>query len=214
MENASKALVMAGGILIALLVVGALMLMINQVSYYQKSESTSEKAQQQAEFNKEYVQFTYGDVKGYELISLVNKVINYNSKEAVGNSVDYSLKITVNIDMVGTTALFKKKYTISNGNTSFYDDISKYRELENTYSLSIMSKLSANYDKLKAVEGKNDEYANAMKEITGRAGVNVGIKDIEKYREYSEFKTSTFKPGEVKYYSNGQVKEMSFEFKN
>ena len=53
MENASKALVMAGGILIALLVVGALMLMINQVSYYQKSESTSEKAQQQAEFNKE-----------------------------------------------------------------------------------------------------------------------------------------------------------------
>lgn len=228
MENASKALVMAGGILIALLVVGALMLMINQVSYYQKSESTSEKAQQQAEFNKEYVQFTYGDVKGYELISLVNKVINYNSKEAVGNSVDYSLKITVNIDMVGTTgtsfaqkygingntALFKKKYTISNGNTNFYDDISKYRELENTYSLSIMSKLSANYDKLKAVEGKNDEYANAMKEITGRAEVNVGIKDIEKYREYSEFKTSTFKPGEVKYYPNGQVKEISFEFKN
>lgn len=227
MENASKALVMAGGILIALLVVGALMLMINQVSYYQKSESTSEKAQQQAEFNKEYVQFTYGDVKGYELISLVNKVINYNSKEAVGNSVDYSLKITVNIDMVGTTtsfaqkygingntALFKKKYTISNGNTNFYDDISKYRELENKYSLSIMSKLSANYDKLKEVEGKNDEYANAMKEITGRAGVNVGIKDIEKYREYSEFKTSTFKPGEVKYHSNGQVKEMSFEFKN
>lgn len=228
MENASKALVMAGEILIALLVVGALMLMINQVSYYQKSESTSEKAQQQAEFNKEYVQFTYGDVKGYELISLVNKVINYNSKEAVGNSVDYSLKITVNIDMVGTTgtsfaqkygingntALFKKIYTISDGNTNFYDDISKYRELENTYSLSIMSKLSANYDKLKAVEGKNDEYANAMKEITGRAGVNVGIKDIEKYREYSEFKTSTFKPGEVKYYPNGQVKEMSFEFKN
>lgn len=228
MENASKALVMAGGILIALLVVGALMLMINQVSYYQKSESTSEKAQQQAEFNKEYVQFTYGDVKGYELISLVNKVINYNSKEAVGNSVDYSLKITVNIDMVGTTgtsfaqkygingntALFKKKYTISNGNTNFYDDISKYRELENKYSLSIMSKLSANYDKLKAVEGKNDEYANAMKEITGRAEVNVGIKDIEKYREYSEFKTSTFKPGEVKYYPNGQVKEISFEFKN
>ena len=31
MENASKALVMAGGILIALLVVGALMLMVNQV---------------------------------------------------------------------------------------------------------------------------------------------------------------------------------------
>lgn len=226
MENASKALVMAGGILIALLVVGALMLMVNQVSYYQKSESTSEKAQQQADFNKEYVQFTYSDLKGYELISLVNKVIDYNKKEAVGNSVDYSLKMTVNIDMVGTsgtsfaqkygtsgnTVLFKKKYTITNNDISFYNDISKYRELENTYSLSIMSKLSANYDKLKSVEGNTNEYTKAMKEITGRTDVTVGIKDIEKYREYSEFKTSTFKPGEVKYYSNGQVKEMSFEF--
>ena len=228
MENASKALIMAGGILIALLVIGALVLMFNQLSYYQRTETDSEKTQQLADFNKEYLKYTYDDIKGYELISLVNKVINYNSKEAVGNSVDYSLKITVNIDMVGTseksfaqkygingnTALFKKIYTISSGNTSFYDDISKYRELENKYSLSIMSKLSANYDKLKEVEGKNDEYTKAMKEITGRTGVNVGIKDIEKYREYSEFKTSTFKPGEVTYYSNGQVKEMSFEFKN
>lgn len=223
MENASKALVMAGGILIALLVIGALMLMINQVSYYQKSESTSEKAQQQAEFNKEYVQFTYTDIKGYELVTLVNKVIDYNKKEAVANSVDYSLKITINIDMTnfakkygtnGNTVLFKNNYTINSGSTSFYDDISKYRELENSYSLSIMSKLSANYDKLKAVEGNSKEYANAIKEITGRSGVNISIKDIEKYREYSEFKTSTFEPGEVKYYSNGQVKEMSFKFKN
>ena len=111
MENASKALVMAGGILIASLVVGALMLMVNQVSYYQKSESTSEKAQQQADFNKEYVQFTYNDLKGYELISLVNKVIDYNRKEAVGNSVDYSLKITVNVDMVEASGTsFAPKY--------------------------------------------------------------------------------------------------------
>ena len=39
MENASKALIMAGGILIALLVLGALLLMINNLSDYQKSNS-------------------------------------------------------------------------------------------------------------------------------------------------------------------------------
>lgn len=221
MENASKALVMAGGILIALLVVGALMLMINQVSYYEKSESISEKAQQQAEFNKEYVKFTYGDIKGYEVISLVNKVIDYNQKDATGNSVDYNLKITVNIDMSefadkyginGKTVLFKKNYIINNTNTSFYNDIEKYRELENNYSLAIMSKLSANYDKLKQVEDNSNEYKKAIKEITGR-DIQITISDIEKYREYSEFKTSTFEPGEVKYHENGQVKEISFKFK-
>ena len=98
MENASKALVMAGGILIALLVIGALLLMFNQVSDYQRSGTDLEKDQQLTDFNKEFTQFTYGDIKGYELISLVNKVIDYNGKSGTANSVDYSLKITVKIE--------------------------------------------------------------------------------------------------------------------
>ena len=36
MENASKALLMAGGILISLLVIGALVLMFNQIGDYEK----------------------------------------------------------------------------------------------------------------------------------------------------------------------------------
>ena len=51
MENASKALLMAGGILIALLVIGALLLMFNQLSSYQKTNSDVEKQSQLVEFN-------------------------------------------------------------------------------------------------------------------------------------------------------------------
>ena len=230
MENASKALVMAGGILIALLVVGALMLMINQVSYYQKSETTSEKAQQQADFNKEYVQFTYDDVKGYELISLVNKVIDYNKKDAVGNSVDYTKKITVIINMKefkkkycvsNVASLFKQDtYTISNDNTIFSSDLNNFRTMENTYTLSAMNKLSANYDTLKQAKDENqNKYETKMKEIVGKvvknsSGNTISLSEIEQYREYSEFKSSTFQPGNVEYYNNGQVKQLSFEFKN
>ena len=43
MENASKALLMAGGILIALLIIGALLLMFNQISTYKQSESSNQK---------------------------------------------------------------------------------------------------------------------------------------------------------------------------
>ena len=130
MENASKALVMAGGILIALLIVGALMLMINQVSDYQKTETDSEKTQQLADFNKEYVQFTYDDIKGYELISLVNKVIDYNIKETVGNSVDYNKKITVSINMKG----FKNKYGVKNVTSLFTKDTYTIDEKRYKYS--------------------------------------------------------------------------------
>ena len=139
MENASKALIMAGGILIALLVIGALVLMFNQLSYYQRTETDSEKTQQLADFNKEYLKYTYDDIKGYELISLVNKVIDYNIKEEVGNSVDYTKKITVVINMKefkskygvkNITSLFTKDtYTINNSNTIFSADLNNFRSM-------------------------------------------------------------------------------------
>lgn len=230
MENASKALIMAGGILIALLVIGALVLMFNQLSYYQRTETDSEKTQQLADFNKEYVQFTYDDIKGYELISLVNKVIDYNIKEEVGNSVDYTKKITVAINMKGfkskygvknITSLFTKDtYTINNSNTIFSEDLNNFRSMENTYTLSAMNKLSANYDTLKQAKAENqNSYETKIKEIVGKvvknnSGNTISLTEIEQYREYSEFKSSTFKPGNVEYHNNGQVKQLSFEFKN
>lgn len=230
MENASKALIMAGGILIALLVIGALVLMFNQLSYYQRTETDSEKTQQLADFNKEYLKYTYDDIKGYELISLVNKVIDYNIKEEVGNSVDYTKKITVVINMKGfkskygvknVTSLFTQNtYTINNGNTIFSTDLNNFRSMENTYTLSAMSKLSANYDTLKKEQEKNqNNYETKMKEIVGKvvknnSGNTISLNEIEQYREYSEFKSSTFKPVDIEYHDNGQVKQLSFEFKN
>lgn len=230
MENASKALIMAGGILIALLVIGALVLMFNQLSYYQRTETDSEKTQQLAYFNKEYLKYTYDDIKGYELISLVNKVIDYNIKEEVGNSVDYTKKITVVINMKefkskygvkNITSLFTKDtYTINNSNTIFSADLNNFRSMENTYTLSAMNKLSANYDTLKQAKAENqNSYETKIKEIVGKvvknnSGNTISLTEIEQYREYSEFKSSTFKPGNVEYHNNGQVKQLSFEFKN
>ena len=218
MENASKALI------------GALVLMFNQLSYYQRTETDSEKTQQLADFNKEYLKYTYDDIKGYELISLVNKVIDYNIKEEVGNSVDYTKKITVVINMKefkskygvkNITSLFTKDtYTINNSNTIFSADLNNFRSMENTYTLSAMNKLSANYDTLKQAKAENqNSYETKIKEIVGKvvknnSGNTISLTEIEQYREYSEFKSSTFKPGNVEYHNNGQVKQLSFEFKN
>lgn len=81
MENASKALLIAGGMLIALLVIGALVLMFNQIGDYEKAQSSNKKVSQVAEFNKEFIKYTYDDIKGYELISLINKAIDFNGKK-------------------------------------------------------------------------------------------------------------------------------------
>ena len=96
MENASKALLMAGGMLIALLVIGALLLAFNQIGDYEKGKSSMTKSSQVADFNKEFGKYSGDDVKGYDLITLINKAIDFNSKEGTtketANSVDYSKK--------------------------------------------------------------------------------------------------------------------------
>ena len=72
MENASKALIMAGGILIALLVLGALLLMFNELSAYQRSNSDIENVSQLTEFNYQFTQYARRDLSGVDIISLSN----------------------------------------------------------------------------------------------------------------------------------------------
>ena len=119
------------------------------------------------------------------------------------------------------TSLFTKDtYTINNSNTIFSADLNNFMSMENTYTLSDMNKLSANYDTLKQAKAENqNSYETKIKEIVGKvvknnSGNTISLTEIEQYREYSEFKSSTFKPGNVEYHNNGQVKQLSFEFKN
>lgn len=74
MENATKALVMAGSILIALLIIGALLLMFNNLSSYQNTNQQNIKDAQIVEFNNQFTTYIRDDVKGNELYSLLNSV--------------------------------------------------------------------------------------------------------------------------------------------
>ncbi len=54
MENASKALLMAGGILIALLILGALIMMFTSLQDYQNTNDAQTKNSQIAQFNNQF----------------------------------------------------------------------------------------------------------------------------------------------------------------
>ena len=223
MENASKALVMAGGILIALLVIGALLLMVNQISDYQKSETSSTKTSQIINYNKEFERFTYSSIKGSDLITLVNKVVDNNKKSGVGNSINYeediTLKILLGKDFASKFGVGNKlkvfstnQYEIKDENNDFSKAISTFSTLENQYTLSVMSKLSANYDSLKKGE-------KTFEEVAGFKNNNISkdelMKQIEQYREYSDFKSATFESKDnLEYYPDGQIKSLSFKFIN
>ena len=219
MENASKALLIAGGMLIALLVIGALLLMFNQIGDYEKAQTTSDKVSQIVDFNKEFEKYTYdNNIKVYDLISLINKAVDYNKKDAVNNSVDYNKKITITVTNIKA---FKTKYGV-NGKSNIFtanntdkidvkdrnNDISKaiekFSELEKNYTLGVMSNLSANYDNI-----KNGD--KTIKDVAGKDINGMNLATIEQYREYSEFKSSTFESTGTNY-DGKQIIGLSFKF--
>lgn len=125
MENASKALLMAGGILIALLVIGALVLMFNQVGSYEKAQEASKKNSQIADFNKDFERYLDDKgITGADVISLINKVLDYNEKTVkaesgvdIGKDVDYSIKMSVTITNINS---FNDKYAYTDDSEKIF----------------------------------------------------------------------------------------------
>ena len=105
MENASKALLIAGGVLFTVLMVTLLLYAFTAMGEYYEEQELQRLTKEITEFNTGYTNYNRKDVLGYELLSLVNKVIDYNQTEstagaatgsAAGNYGAYSpIKITI-----------------------------------------------------------------------------------------------------------------------
>lgn len=102
MENASKALIMAGGMLLAILIISLLIYAWGLFSKYQSSSDSLDEIENTAEFNKQFSNYDRNGVQGYEILSIVNKVIDYNyrkSKDAAAKTDDKYVPITIKITL-------------------------------------------------------------------------------------------------------------------
>lgn len=86
MENASKALIMAASVLISLVIIGALVLMFNNLTTYQKTETEDARDAQVVEFNNQYETYNRKNVRGSDLYSLLNKVVDYNRRKSTSGT--------------------------------------------------------------------------------------------------------------------------------
>ena len=81
MENASKALMFAGTILITLMVISAVVFMYRDLTSVKRQESENQKVEEIAEFNKSFESYEK-NLKGAQIFSLANKITDYNNKYA------------------------------------------------------------------------------------------------------------------------------------
>ena len=129
MENASKALLIAGGVLIAILLISLLIYKGTVISEYQDSKKELADIEDTAKFNDQFLQYNRDDVEGYELLSLIHKVIDYNERKTTDSTIktDSYKPIKLEIDFINDENVKKLVYSEKRQlftNTSYVIDAS------------------------------------------------------------------------------------------
>lgn len=205
MENATKALVMAGGILVAIIIISTLIYASSTWKIIPESQNKVKMAQQLAAFNQQYESYNRDALYGSDIITMLNKAINNNERYDVTSKsepmyIDISFKLISDVSQTVTTY----KHYIDTNTPDEIVEISEGTVLsEGSYKLSEDKEEIADF--IEKVETGKTTYGK-MKYDKG-----------EKYQECkitvaggSEFKSRVFKCENVEYDGEGRIKSMEF----
>lgn len=208
MENASKALIMAGGVLIALIIIGILVAFFNNLSDWQKISQTSEEVEQITEFNKQYDVYSR-NVYGSELLSIANKIDDYNKRESDNkgySKIDLEVQITYDMDK----DFFKKNiYNASSLKTEVEKLNNEIEELGNTsIKSSSNSKVSRKVSQLASMRTADIEDLGFVRTDYSEL--------VTKYNSYktllTEVKAKVFQYVDFEYNKNtGRITKMKYK---
>ena len=111
MENITKALLIAAGVLIAIILTTLLVIGYNQISGYYQEQSNVTEVKQIIEMSKKFVNYEEKEIRGNEMLSVINMVEDYNEWVKQNSNEGYN-EITLNV-------VFKNSNNLSNG---WYND--------------------------------------------------------------------------------------------
>ena len=125
MENSTKAIIIAGGMFILIMVITLLVVFGRSLSSYMQGQHDKEIVKQVTEFNNKFANYQGTELRGNELISVLNRVIDYNALEAGEYGYD---PVLVEIDLVDRNALDSViKFNSKDENFLFKKNVSKIK---------------------------------------------------------------------------------------
>lgn len=125
MENSAKAIIIAGGMFILIMVITLLVIFGRSLSSYMQGQHDKEMVKQITEFNNKFANYQGTELRGNELISVLNRVIDYNALEAGEYGYD---PVLVEIDLVDRNALDSViKFNSTDENFLFKKNASKIK---------------------------------------------------------------------------------------
>ena len=137
MENASKALEIAAGVLLAVLIMSLVAYFFTSVSEWPQQQDNEKEAEQTTKFNLEYEVYDKKGMYGADVISCLSKAENNNEKYYDGGSFlsgyKYGETYWVNV-YVNLKSNLKEEmivYCLSNGSSDLYNQVLKFDEVKN-----------------------------------------------------------------------------------
>lgn len=233
MEDASKALIMAGSVLMSVLVISLLIFMFGKISSVKQTEADIDQINKIIEFSKKFEQFNK-TIYGSELLSLANLYEDYNLTKAEEKGyTPIKIKITIKTQIAeegkiyvslgsnkNITEIMKgiiEKNNIITTNSSLESDI-EYYETQKYKGRTIkqLSQLSnREIAKILGVQYHSDDTDYDVGDMLLENSSSKDImKKIKTYRNikttYVQFKNTRFKCTKVDYDGDGRLKYMNF----
>lgn len=201
MENASKALLIAGGVLIAILIISVLVVTINIINSNQKAKEQAIVTKQLVEFNQKYEAYNKKALYGTDIITVMKMTIeNNNNMESTNIEQPYFINVKLNLN----NEYKSTKTTI--------DKATGEKKVEDKGEKSISGKISlGDWDK----SGKltMQEYVENLFGESITKKTETKDKIIYEYSPLANLKKAVFKCTKVTYNNNGRISELEFEEK-
>lgn len=218
MENASKALLIAGGVLLAMMILSLVVIMTSSLTDISEGQDRKKLTEQIEEFNKSYLAYNKTRMYGTDVITVVNKAIDHNRTVDAREEDPYYINIYFE-----TKSDFKTEGKVIN--TELPSDDKNYEK-------------EADIGDIKRIMGISDitialnagTYNLGSWNSDGTIQMNSGIiqffkqekNDITKkegkkiyylYSALTNFKRAIFECTDVDYSDDGRIKEMTFKQK-
>lgn len=220
MENASKALIIAGGILLAMMILALMVYVGTSMTDMAESEDRRTLAEQTEEFNKSYLSYNKSRMYGTDVITVVNKAIEHNKNIATSTDDPYYINVIVKTteDFKTTGIVIDSSY--SSDDKRYEQDMTQEEINQKTEKSSTTFTMNANSsDGYSLGHWNSDETELMMNKGIVEFFEQSKVDEIKKegrktyyiYSALTNFKRAIFKCEKVEYNkSTGRIDEMVF----
>lgn len=219
MENASRALVIAGGVLLSLIIIGVVVFAYRGITSLQKEKDISLSNEQVSKINEQIEKYTKKSViYGSEVLSICNAIEDYSRKypESEGYQM-ITAKIKIKANGANNVELFfKDEYNDEQYNSTQrlkgdYDNAIKTRDDKGKISMSNGKTIEELYDLFKTDSQKINSYYDLYLN-DGKYNVEEILQFLEEYGKckncINTFREKRFKASVVYSNTTGIIKEI------